>query len=243
MPDSSQENQTAANHIEAVLFDYGQVLSGPPDPAAWARMRAITCLDEERLHAAYWAFRHDYDRAALSGQAYWHAAAKHAGIALDDPRMDALLAADIDLWTSLNLPMVEWAGRLQHAGIRTGILSNIGDCIADGIVARLPWLAGFYLCIWSHALLMAKPEPAIFFEAAEALATPPAKILFIDDRADNITAAAAMGMQTIHYTAQDAFECEMRAMGLASLLDVGLDREDSAIGDPACVHEAEPAEK
>jgi putative hydrolase of the HAD superfamily len=117
---------------------------------------------------------------------------------------------------------------LQRAGVRTGILSNIGDAIADGIVARLPWLSGFYTRLWSHSLFMAKPEPVIFLKAAEALNTAPAHILFIDDREDNIAAAAALGFQTILFTNFSAFEREMRDRGLASLLHLGLTPQDSA---------------
>jgi putative hydrolase of the HAD superfamily len=210
--------------IDAVLFDFGQVFSGPPNPAVWARMRSITGLDEARLHAAYWAFRHDYDRATLTGTAYWHAVAAHAGFALSATQLEALLTADVDLWTDLNQPMVEWAARLQRAGIRTGILSNIGDNIAAGIIARLPWLAAFDHCTWSHELFIAKPEPEIFLKTATALHTAPAHILFIDDREDNIAAASALGMQTIRYTTHAAFEHEMHHRGLDSLLRAGLDR-------------------
>jgi putative hydrolase of the HAD superfamily len=211
--------ENAANQIDAILFDYGLVLSGPPDPSAWARMRAITALDEDPLHAAYWAYRHDYDRGALTGPAYWHAVAGHAGTTLDLIQLEALLAADTDLWTQLNTPMVEWAARLQRAGIRTGILSNIGDAIAEGICAKLPWLSSFDHCTWSHELFLAKPDPAIYLKTAEALHTPPANILFIDDREENIAAASAIGMQTIHYTTHADFEREMRTRGLTWLLN------------------------
>jgi putative hydrolase of the HAD superfamily len=213
---------TAANRVETVLFDYGLVLSGPEDPAAWAMMLAVTGLDDERLHEAYWKFRRDYDRGALTGRAYWHAVAADAGISFDDRQIAGLLAADVDLWTNLNLPMVEWARRLQYADVRTGILSNIGDCIAEGILARLPWLSAFYHCTWSYALLMAKPDPAIYVKAAEALRTAVANILFIDDRKENVEAAAAMGMQVIRYTGHAAFERGMRERGYGSLLDTGL---------------------
>jgi len=207
--------------IDAVLFDYGQVLSGPPDPAAWARMRAISGLDEEALHTAYWAFRDDYDRGALTGLAYWQAVAGHAGIAFDAAQIQALIDADADLWTQLNLPMVDWAARLQAAGTRTGILSNIGDSIAESIQARLPWLTRFNHCTWSHELRMAKPEAAIYTATAKSLNTAPANILFIDDREDNIAGAQAAGLQTILYRYSDhpAFEREMRERGFGALLD------------------------
>ena len=213
--------QTATPQIDAVVFDYGQVLSTPPDPAAWARMRTITGLEEAPLHTGYWAHRHDYDRGALTGPAYWHAVAADAGITLDATQLAALIEADTDLWTQLNLPMVEWAARLQRAGIRTGILSNIGDSIAEGIVAKLSWLAAFNHCTWSHALFTAKPDPAIYIKTAEALQTPLANILFIDDREDNIAAASALGMQAVRYTTHPEFESEMRNRGLTWLLDIG----------------------
>ncbi len=195
-------------------------------------MRLITGVDEERFHAAYWKFRHDYDRGALTGTAYWHAVAADAGITLDHARLAALFSADVDAWTSLNQPMVDWAQRLQQDGVRTGILSNIGDSIADGIIARLPWLAGFYHCTWSYAMLMAKPEPAIYLETAKALETAPANTLFIDDRQDNIDAAAALGFQTLHFTNYAAFEHEMQQRGLTSLLNAEPTGQNGLAGQP-----------
>jgi putative hydrolase of the HAD superfamily len=225
MPNSSSspsEKTCIENaHIDAVLFDYGQVLSGPPNPEAWATLREVSRLDEEHLHTSYWKFRHDYDRGALTGTAYWHAVATNAEVLFDDAQMKALMAADIDVWSQLNPPMVEWAQRLQCAGMRTGILSNIGDAIGEGVVARMPWLAGFDYCGWSHAMKAAKPDPAIYIQAAEGLKTTPRNILFIDDRAENIAAAVEFGMQTVHYTTHADFEREMRQRGLVGLLDMG----------------------
>ena len=218
---ANSATQGVAPRVETVLFDYGQVLSNPPDPAAWARLLSITGLDETHLHAGYWKFRHDYDRGALTGQTYWQAVAADADIILNAAQITKLLAADVDLWSSLNLPMVDWAARLQGAGIRTGILSNIGDSMADGLIARFPWLSKFDQCIWSYELLLAKPEPEIFLKTAEALRTAPVNILFIDDREENIAAAAALGMQTLHFARYDAFTKEMRQRGLGSLLDIG----------------------
>jgi len=131
------------NPVKAVLFDYGMVLSGPPDPAAWQRIRTITNLDEEPLHREYWAHRHDYDRGTLSGVAFWHKAAAGAGIALTPQQVAQLIDADTDLWSQLNQPMLDWAQRLQRAGIRTGILSNIGDAMTTGLTRRHAWLKAF----------------------------------------------------------------------------------------------------
>ena len=203
--------------IQAVLFDYGLVLTGPPHAPAWARMLALTGLDETAFHAAYWAPRHAYDRGAHTGPAYWRAVGEHAGLALDPIQVDSLIEADTELWTQPNQPMIDWALRLQAAGTPTGILSNLGDSITAGVLARLPWLDGFDHRTFSHALRLAKPEAAIYTHAADGLGLPAAHILFVDDREDNIAGAVAAGMQVIRYTGQVSFVAELESRGLEDL--------------------------
>jgi putative hydrolase of the HAD superfamily len=217
--------------VKAVLFDYGMVLSAPPDAAAWQRMRTLTGFDEETLHREYWAPRHDYDRGAFTGTAYWHHIATQAGTTFSPTQVTSLIAADVDLWGQLNPSMIDWVQRLQHAGIRTGILSNMPDAMEAGLRARHSWIEAFDHHTWSHALNLAKPELEIYRHAAEGLATPSANILFLDDKSENIDAAIAAGMQAIqyHFHEHAAFEREMQTRGLTHLLQ--LERStDSQIG-------------
>jgi putative hydrolase of the HAD superfamily len=207
--------------IDAVLFDYGMVLSGPPDPVAWESLRRVSGFDEAKLQLAYWAHRLDYDRGTMTAGQYWQAVAKTGGLAGDAPfselQMDALIDADTALWTQLNEPMVAWAARLQSAGIRTGILSNIGDAMMHGILAKFTWLEGFDHHTWSHQLKLAKPELAIYRHATEGLGVEPAKILFIDDREENIAGALRAGMQAIQYSGHEAFVRELHDRGWGAL--------------------------
>ena len=206
--------------LRAILFDYGMVLTGPPNPDAWARLRATTGLDEQALQRGYWGHRHDYDRGHLSGQTYWQRIAAEAGLpVLSREALTTLYDADTDLWTDLNLPMAEWAQSLHRAGIPTGILSNIGDEMEAGVLRKHPWLSAFQHITWSHRLSTAKPDPEIYRHAAEGLAQSPFNILFIDDKLENIEAAHNAGMQTIQYSAHPAFVAEMHHRGLASLLE------------------------
>jgi putative hydrolase of the HAD superfamily len=204
--------------INAVLFDYGMVLSGPPDPAAREEMRRILNVDEEPFRAIYWKHRDDYDRGTLNSVAYWEHVAHDLHRTLDARQLSALIGADSALWSQPNQAMIEWAAALQRAGIKTGILSNIGDAMEAGIMARFPWLAEFHHKTFSHRLGMAKPDAAIYRHAAEGLGVPPAEILFVDDREENIAAAQAAGMNAIQYRDHAAFEQAMRAEGYASLL-------------------------
>jgi putative hydrolase of the HAD superfamily len=208
------------NEIQAVLFDYGMVLSGPPDPAAWARMRTITGLTEDQLHQGYWAHRHAYDRGDLNARSFWTNALSHTGVILTPDILAALIDADTDFWSTLNPPMLEWAQSLQRAGFPTGILSNMPDAMEQGLRARHHWIEDFPHHTWSHAVNLAKPEPAIYRHAAEGLGLPPENILFLDDKAENIQAAHAIGMQGIQYTTHEAFERAMHNLGLEHLLQL-----------------------
>ncbi len=184
-------------------------------------MLATTGLDEPAFHAAYWAPRLDYDRGTHTGAAYWQAVGRHAGIHLSPQQVQALLHADTELWTQPNQPMIDWAARLQAAGTPTGILSNLGDSLTEGVLLKLPWLAAFQHRTFSHTLQIAKPEPAIYAHAAQGLNVPPARILFVDDREDNLAGALRARMQVIRYTEQTSFVAELESRGLAALWQTG----------------------
>ncbi len=205
-------------HISAVLFDFGNVLSGPPDPAVWRNMQKVSGLDAPMLDRAYWIPRDDYDRGTLTGRDYWEAVAKVAEVKFSTEQRAKLLTLDVELWTNMSEPMLAWVNALHEAGIRTGILSNIGDAMAEGIRAKFDWIGRFHHAVWSHSLKLRKPEPEIYGAAAQALETPPQNILFIDDKLENIDAAISSGMQGIVYTGHAAFEAEMQERGYAYLL-------------------------
>lgn len=200
--------------IRAVLFDYGLVLSGPPDPAARQQMEHLLHADSASFHHAYWSHRDDYDRGILTGAAYWRTVARDlrqpvGEASLAPETLNALLAADTALWTQPNQPMIDWAASLHRAGIRTGILSNLGDAMESGIRARFDWIGAFDHHTFSHRLGIAKPDAAIYRHAAEGLALPPHNILFIDDREPNIAAARTAGMTAIRYTDHESFLKEL----------------------------------
>jgi putative hydrolase of the HAD superfamily len=201
--------------IHAVLFDFGKVLTKAPNPTAWARLRELCGLTEDELQHRYWLTRDDYDAGLYTGDQYWTA------IAAQPPSPDtlaALKATDVELWTDMNMPMLHWVCQLHQAGVRTGILSNMPDAMAEGICARFDWIGNFDHAVWSHEHKMRKPQPAIYALAAKGLATPPEQILFIDDKEENTKAAEAFGMQAIIYTNHENFEKSMCDRGFAALL-------------------------
>ncbi|ADV82711.1 HAD family hydrolase [Terriglobus saanensis] len=194
------------DQVKAVLFDFGLVLSGPANVVVWDEMKRELAMDEATFHPSYWQFRDEYDRGTLNGTEYWNAV---AGRKLQDAEVAELKRLDTELWTDMNEPMVAWAERLQKAGVKTGILSNIGDAMEDGIRGKLAWVAEFTHAVWSHQLKMRKPEPEIYAVAVKGLGVPAEQILFVDDREENIRGAEAAGMLGIVYKNHAAFLAEM----------------------------------
>ena len=202
--------------IQAILFDFGKVLSLSPDPEAWSRLRELTGSTEEALQESYWRFRDDYDAGAFTGDVYWQ---QVAGRSLPEDTLRALKETDVALWTQMNQPMLDWVDALHRTGFRTGILSNMPDAMAEGICARFDWIENFDHAIWSHALKLRKPQAPIYQAAIDGLGVAPEHILFIDDKEENTAAAIAAGMQAIVYLDHDSFVQEMHQRGYGALLN------------------------
>ena len=206
--------------ISAVLFDYGMVLSNVPDALDWRALERVLGAEERAFQDAYWKYRDDYDRGALSAARYWETMARDLGKVVDAEVLRALIDADTAVWTRPNVEMMEWSARLNRAGIKTGILSNIGDAMELGVRGRFPALDEFTHHTFSHRLGIAKPDAAIYRHAVEGLGVPAGEILFVDDREENIEAARAAGMVAVQYLGHAGFVEEMQRMGLGWLLYV-----------------------
>jgi putative hydrolase of the HAD superfamily len=203
--------------LRAVIFDYGMVLSGPPDPKAHAELMRITGLPAEKLDPLYWADRHAFDEGKFTGEAYWRDILHQAGLTLPPSAVEELIHWDARMWMTLNPAMLAWAAALKARGFLTAILSNIGDTTQQAMERELKWLTRFDVLVWSYQLRMAKPDPAIYRYALDKLGTQPAETLFIDDRQVNVEAAAALGMKALLFTTVD----ELRA----DLIEQALDKE------------------
>jgi putative hydrolase of the HAD superfamily len=203
--------------IRAVLFDFGLVLSGPPDPIARRRMETILNTTHADLQAAYWRRRDDYDLGVLTGVGFWRTVGAELAHPPTDDELAQLLQADVDLWTQPNQPIIDWAAALQRAGISTGILSNMGDAMETGIIARFPWIGGFAHCTFSHRLGIAKPDERIYRHAISGIGKSAAETLFIDDRIENIEAARAVGLHAIEYSSHEDFLRALRDANFTGL--------------------------
>jgi putative hydrolase of the HAD superfamily len=202
--------------LRAVIFDYGMVLTGLPNAAAHDEMVRIARLPVDQFENFYWADRHAYDEGKLSGVTFWQNFARDANLSLSAAELDELNRQDARMWTTQSPAMVGWQRKLKAAGIRTAILSNMGDSVLENIKREFQWIDDFDVLVWSYQLHMAKPDPAIYHHALKELGTQPEQTLFIDDKLVNVEAAQALGMKALEFTTVERLRSDLVAAGFDS---------------------------
>jgi putative hydrolase of the HAD superfamily len=201
--------------LRAVVFDYGMVLTGPPDPKAYSELVRITGLTPERFDHFYWADRQAFDEGKLNGLSFWRKMTGDAGLRFDNATIAELCLWDARMWTTQNDAMLAWQQILKEHGVLTAILSNMGDTVLANMQRELPWLNRFDVLVWSFQLHMAKPDAAIYFHTLKQLGTRPEETLFIDDRQVNIDAANVLGMKGVLFTDVNQLRADLIANGLS----------------------------
>lgn len=203
--------------LRAVVFDYGMVLTGPPVADAHAAMIRLTGLPENEFERLYWADRHAYDEGKLTGITFWQKFLQDAGQPTTSVLVEELNRQDSIMWTTFDPAMVDWQLRLKQRGLRTAILSNMGDAVHEHMQRSLDWLARFDVLVWSYQLGIAKPDPAIYRHTLTKLGVQPNEALFIDDKLVNVEAARELGLHALQFSSVEQLR--------AALVSLQLDRE------------------
>ncbi len=201
--------------LQAVIFDYGEVLSGPPDQQAHRNLLAIAGVEEEAFEKAYWAHRLDYDADILNAQTYWQTVARDTGVRFTPKQIEQLTEQDAIMWMNLNPAMLAWIPRIKQAGFRLGILSNMGDGVLDYLRPRFSWLNQFDWLTWSCELGVVKPDPAIYLHTVKKLNVSPERTLFIDNLQKNIDGAEAIGLHAALFENVEQLQADLTRRGFA----------------------------
>ena len=206
--------------LRAVIFDYGMVLTGPPDPEAHDALMCITGLPLDRFESLYWANRPLYDEGKLTGIEYWRKFVREAGLdrELGREAVEELNQWDARMWTTENPTMLAWQQQLKQRGLLTAILSNIGDNVLANVEWEFDWIHRFDVLVWSYRVHMVKPNPAIYRYTLAKLGALPEETLFLDDRAVNVEAALAVGMKALKFSTLDRLRADLIAAQLDDAL-------------------------
>jgi putative hydrolase of the HAD superfamily len=200
--------------LKAVIFDYGLVLTGPQSPKAIVAALRITGLSRERFDQLYWEDRPAYDEGNLTGLSYWKKILAEAGLNPGPELIKEMIYLDGRMWLTENAAILRWHERLKAAGLKTAILSNMGDLVQMEIERSCKWLTRFDVQVWSNQLRIAKPDPRIYMHTVARLGLFPEEILFLDDRLVNVQAARRLGMRSLVFSTMNQLERDIASAGM-----------------------------
>ncbi|NLG49514.1 MAG: HAD family phosphatase [Chloroflexi bacterium] len=195
--------------IKAFIFDCGGVLLRNGDLSPYQVWEQRLGLDSGKLENILW--NGDTWKKAEVGQLtddeFWACIGEQLGLE-DQEQVQALRQ---DLWSTWQvdeqvLAMVDRAR--EHCAV--AILSNASDNLEEMLTERYKVADRFHLILNSARLGIAKPDPAIYEEALRQLGIKAGEAVFIDDRAENITAAAALGMHVVWFVHPGELERQLK---------------------------------
>ena len=191
--------------VRAVVFDYGNVLCLKQTPEDMKAMALVCGIPHERFTELYWKLRPPYDRGDIDGPAYWTAMlgqqeGREEGqqeLGLSREQIAALIKLDSESIARPNQGAVQWAELLHHEGLPLTLLSNMPLELSRHVTKSFPSLSTFEYLIYSCDYGSIKPELAIYRNCLELLKAAPQDILYLDDRAENVEAAARLGINSV----------------------------------------------
>lgn len=201
----TSERLSEQSAVEAVVFDYGGVLTTPvrDSIAAWLEADGIDPQSFSRTLKA-WLSRdapagtpvHRLETGELSAAEFGSLLAaelvRHDGDpVVADGIVDRLFAG-----MRVEPVMFDLVADLRALGLRTGLLSNSwGNTYARGRIAAV-----FDEVVISGEVGLRKPQPEIYRLVLDGLGVRPERTVFVDDAEPNLVGARQIGLRTLLHT-------------------------------------------
>ena len=203
--------------FRALILDLGCVLVRDQVPELAAAMARRAGVAAPAFAAAYWAHRAAYD---LDGDAtrFWDAVLDACRSPLPAAERTAarpdLVALDVRSWTDYREEVWALAARFRAAGGKLGLLSNCIPEITEAVQRDRDLDRTFDTVVVSCAVGVAKPDRAIYELVLARLQVAGPEALFVDDRAENIAGAEALGVAGLHFVGEGALGALATRLGL-----------------------------
>jgi putative hydrolase of the HAD superfamily len=199
--------------FDVILFDVGGVLL----TNGWDQRERVVVLGHFDLDLAAFAARslavYDaWERGNITVEAYLDATVFYEPRSFSRDEFFAFL-----LTQSKPLPngALGILGEVAASGkCMTGALNNEPRETNEYRFERYGLRNFLSVALSSCYLGLRKPEPAIYHRVLDILGRPAERILFIDDRAENVAGAEAAGMKAIHFEGAEGLRRELVSLGV-----------------------------
>lgn len=183
-----------STHPDWYLFDYGMVISEAPTEQDWVALSEAAELPLEAPDGPYWHYRSDYDAGKINVAEYWQ---QVLGREISDGLREELHALDLRAWSNLNSDTLDVLEAIDSSGVEMALLSNMPTGMADFFQHSSVWAKYFSRLFFSGHLGLIKPQPEIYQHVLQELGVSGPQVVFIDDRQENLDAAAKLGIRTL----------------------------------------------
>jgi putative hydrolase of the HAD superfamily len=198
--------------FDVILFDVGGVLlTNGWDHRERAAAVAQFQLEPEPFEAHHLTVVDAWERGAIDVNAYLDAAVFYQPRPFSREDFFAFMLNQSQLLPNGALGILRELAASKVCML--GALNNEARETNDYRFATFGLRQYFKVALSSCYVGLRKPDPAIYRRALDILGTPPARVLFIDDRPENAAAAADSGMHTICFEGEDALHRELRGLG------------------------------
>lgn len=176
-----------------VVFDYGEVISRSPSDADTRALLELAGVPAEPFWEVYWRLRSDLDQGRTTPREYWALVADAVGASWSPSRIQELWAADFRSWISVEPGTIDVLAELHDGGTRMALLSNAGYDFGDPF-RHSPMGSWFEQVFVSAELDDLKPAASIYRLVADRLGIPPERMVFVDNKPENVAGAEALGI-------------------------------------------------
>ncbi len=194
--------------LGALIFDFGGVIVRTEDRSPREQLAEELDMTYDQLSDVI--FAGESSRLAslglITAEEHWEAVSDDLGLSANDlPRIkDHFWAGDI-----LDIDLVELI-RSFRPKYQTALLSNAWDDLRDMLADHWKIADAFDEIVISAEEGVVKPYPQIYQITLERLNLEPGQAVFVDDFIENVQAAQAFGMQTIHFRSIDQVRAELK---------------------------------
>lgn len=204
---------------QAVIFDVGNVLTRWQPEAFYDRV-----IGEERRRALFAEVDlHHMNDLVDAGGLFKETIYDWAD---RTPHWRAEIRMWYDRWIELASPRIEGSIALQRAlrakGVPVFALTNFGKYSFEEALPKMDFLTDFDRLYVSGRMGVIKPDPKIYEMVEVDCGLPPESLLFTDDRADNIVAAARRGWKTHQFESWQGWAARLVAEGLLTREEAGI---------------------
>ncbi|MBN2205954.1 MAG: HAD family phosphatase [Candidatus Aminicenantes bacterium] len=200
--------------VKAVLSDLGRVILHFDNHIFYRKLAGHASLSYEEI--ARLAFDHGelvrlFDGGRMEPRAFYGRVTARTGAAIG---YDAFFAIYNDIFSPIP-GTLDVLGGLKAAGLRLVLVSNTDPMRFGFIKRRFPEILIFNDYVLSYEVGAIKPDRAIYEEAIRKAGCRPDEAVFVDDIAENVAAAGALGIKGIVFKAGETdLAAALRALGV-----------------------------